>query len=477
MLHIALFFPACHQVPSCFSQLSSQPVIASTWVAPLVIRLTSEELQTFFRQSYTDYPRETAAMSTMPTLPFVVLQTHKPSSTTDIIAAAAAAAATAGTAAAAVSNAATTGLSSSSVSSLKPPRSPTSPAPASRTGSGSGATGALPSSPGGTRPNSSINHTHSLPGSSSTRARADSVAAAIMSSTIPPPPSSSSSPSLSGPAAAVGAIPSPSSNSSNSSSAPSSLQVRTLHPQVHYIFENDPLETEILESVPKSRSITLDFDPRTGSIRNVESFLTDLQVMEVKLVPFQATLPALSTSSSSTSLNSMMGGIHNSTSTNTVSGESQQQPQQQPQQQHRSTTTPTLGRTNSSGASSIHSSMTTSATKMTRRPSERSLGNHAGTGGEGEDKTQAEVAAGGGAGKDWTLVINAVEVDGKDPDSESEMLEQSMLSSFDTDMGSEDSLVYSDALLKSFQTRSMLVRKVIDYTTSTSSAASASTQQ
>ncbi|KAF9976220.1 hypothetical protein BGZ75_000287 [Mortierella antarctica] len=413
-------------------------------------------------------------MSTMPTLPFVVLQTHKPSSTTEIIAAAAAAAATAGTAAAAVSNTATTGLSSSSVSSLKPPRSPTSPAPASRTGSGSGATGPVPSSPGGTRPNSSVNHTHSLPGSSSTRARADSVAAAMMSSTIPPPPPSSSSSSLSGPAAAtaVRAISSPSSNSS--SSAPSTLQVRTLHPQVHYIFENDPLETEILESVPKSRSITLDFDPRTGSIRNVESFLTDLQVMEVKLVPFQATLPALSTSSSSTSLNSIMGGIHNSTSTNTVGGESQQQQQQQ---QHRSTTAPTLGRTNSSGASSIHSSMTTSATKMTRRPSERSLGNHAGTGGEGEDKTQAGVAAGGGAGKDWTLVINAVEVDGKDPDSESEMLEQSMLSSFDTDMGSEDSLVYSDALLKSFQTRSMLVRKVIDYTTSTSSAASASTPQ
>ncbi|KAF9958829.1 hypothetical protein BGZ72_010811 [Mortierella alpina] len=114
--------------------------------------------------------------------------------------------------------------------------------------------------------------------------------------------------------------------------------------------------------------------------------------------------------------------------------------------------------------------MTTSATKMTRRPSERSLGNHAGTGGEGDDKVQAGVV--GGAGKDWTLVINAVEVDGKELDSESELLEQSMLSSFDTDMGTEDSLAYSDALLKSFQTRNMLVRKVIDYTTSTSFAGS-----
>ncbi|KAF9561639.1 hypothetical protein EC968_005650 [Mortierella alpina] len=119
--------------------------------------------------------------------------------------------------------------------------------------------------------------------------------------------------------------------------------------------------------------------------------------------------------------------------------------------------------------------MTTSATKMTRRPSEKSLGNHTG-GGESDDKTQAGVAGGGGSGggtgKDWTLVINAVEVDGKDLDSESEMLEQSVLSSFETDMGSEDPLAYSDALLKSFQTRNMLVRKVIDYTASTSSSTS-----
>lgn len=33
------------------------------------------------------------------------------------------------------------------------------------------------------------------------------------------------------------------------------------------------------------------------------------------------------------------------------------------------------------------------------------------------------------------------------------MLEQSMLSSFDTDLGPEESLAYSDALLKTFQTR------------------------
>ncbi|CAO3573168.1 unnamed protein product [Mortierella alpina] len=413
-------------------------------------------------------------MSAMPTLPFVVLQTHKPSSTAEIIATAAALAA-APAAAPATASAATTGLSSSSVSSLKPPRSPTSPAPASRAAPGSGGPGLLPSSPGGTRPSSSINHTHSLPGSSSTRARADNVAAA-MPSTIPP--------SSSGPGPSVGgATSSPvgSNNSgggggggNNSSNAASTIQVRTLHPQVHYIFENDPLENEILESVPKSRSITLDFDPRTGTIRNVESFLTHLQVMDVKFVPFQATLPSLSTSSSSTSLNSMVSGIHSQH--HTAGGESQQQQQQQ-QQQHRNTTAPTLGRTNSSGASSINSSMTKSATKMTRRPSERSLGNPAGTGGEVEDKAQAGIAGGGGAGKDWTLVINAVEVDGKDLDSESEMLEQSMLSSFDTDMGSEDPLAYSDALLKSFQTRNMLVRKVIDYTTSTSSAGAATTPQ
>ncbi|KAF9290934.1 hypothetical protein BGZ68_005674 [Mortierella alpina] len=399
----------------------------------------------------------------MPTLPFVVLQTHKPSSTAEIIAATAtaAAAATAASTATAAPGAATTGLSSSSVSSLKPPRSPTSPAPTSKAGSGSGATGLLPVSPGGTRPNSSVNHTHSLPGSSSTRARADSAATAMVSSTLPTP---SSGPALGG---ATSSPPAGGNSSSSNSSGPSTLQIRTLHPQVHYIFENDPLETEILESVPKSQSITLDFDPRTGTIKNVESFLTHLQVMDVKLVPFQATLPALSTSSSATSLNSMMGGV-NHNSVNVAGGDSQQQP-------HRSATAPTLGRTNSSGASSINSSMTTSATKMTRRPSERSLGNHTGTGGEGDDKTQAAAAGGGGgggAGKDWTLVINAVEVDGKDLDSESEMLEQSMLSSFDTDLGPEESLAYSDALLKTFQTRNMLVRKVIDYTTSTSSAAS-----
>ncbi|KAF9968606.1 hypothetical protein BGZ70_001736 [Mortierella alpina] len=237
-----------------------------------------------------------------------------------------------------------------------------------------------------------------------------------MTSTIPPPSSGPGpGPSMGGATSSpAGSNSSGSGGSNNSSSAPSTLQVRTLHPQVHYIFENDPLESDILESVPKSRSITLDFDPRTGTIGNVESFLTHLQVMDVKLVPFQATLPSLSTSSSSTSLNSMMR-------------------------------------------------------------------HHAGTGGEGEDKAQAGMAGGGGGGggvgKDWTLVINAVEVDGKDLDSESEMLEQSMLSSFDTDMGSEDPLVYSDALLKSFQTRNMLVRKVIDYTTSSSSAGAATTPQ
>ncbi|KAG0340443.1 hypothetical protein BG004_006406, partial [Podila humilis] len=73
-----------------------------------------------------------------------------------------------------------------------------------------------------------------------------------------------------------------------------SVRSRIVHPQIHYIFENDPLETELLESVPKSRCITLDLDPKTGVVSNVESFLTGLQVMDVKLVSTLSSAPSTS---------------------------------------------------------------------------------------------------------------------------------------------------------------------------------------
>lgn len=76
--------------------------------------------------------------------------------------------------------------------------------------------------------------------------------------------------------------------------------IRTIHPKIHYIFDNDPLEAEILEKVPKSRCITLDLDPKSGVVTNVESFLTGLQVMDVKLV--SSSSAALSTSTPSSAV-------------------------------------------------------------------------------------------------------------------------------------------------------------------------------
>lgn len=77
------------------------------------------------------------------------------------------------------------------------------------------------------------------------------------------------------------------------------VHTRTIHPMIHYIFDNDPLEAAILENVPKSRCITLDLDPKSGMVTNVESFLTELQVMEVKLV---STSSAVSTSTPSSDI-------------------------------------------------------------------------------------------------------------------------------------------------------------------------------
>ncbi|KAF8940032.1 hypothetical protein BGZ58_007962 [Dissophora ornata] len=202
--------------------------------------------------------------------------------------------------------------------------------------------------------------------------------------------------------------------SSPGPSIPSVIQTRTLHPQVHYIFENDPLEHDILESIPKSRCITLDLDPRSGSIKNVESFLTDLQVMDVKLVLFQAALTTSSTSSSLNSLAANMTMNNNNNVSNSV--------QQQGNDGHGgggSNHTTAMGKVTSPGASSLQFSATISTTRMTRHPSERSLVSQIGEGdsqsiksAKSEDKVPTPTNSTGA--KDWTLVIETVEVDERD---------------------------------------------------------------
>ncbi|KAF9398714.1 hypothetical protein BGX21_007378 [Mortierella sp. AD011] len=238
-------------------------------------------------------------------------------------------------------------------------------------------------------------------------------------------------------------------------------KTRTIHPQVHYIFEDDPLESEILESIPKSRYITLDLDPRTGTIKNVESFLTNLQVMDVKLMPFQS---ALTTSSSTSSLNPFTVNVSGSGNINGV------QTNDSDSSGSAGNLNPAFGKAGSSGPSSLQSSMTVSASKMGGRLSERGLANQPGAGGESVKNDERTSATANTAGsKDWTLVIDAVEVEEKDQDSDSELLDQSMISSLDTDALPNDYLSHCDALLKSFTTRNLLVQKVIDYTGANSS--------
>ncbi|KAI7819184.1 hypothetical protein BC939DRAFT_461019 [Gamsiella multidivaricata] len=253
--------------------------------------------------------------------------------------------------------------------------------------------------------------------------------------------------------------------SSSSSTATSTIQTRTLHPQVHYIFENDPLETEILESIPKSRCITLDLDPRSGSIKNVESFLMDLQVMDVKLVPFQAalatttisttTIATTSTttaSSSSSSLNSPNTTLTTNNNNNNNNALIQQLTKNDGQSNPTPLGRPGHHRTDSSGASSLQSSSIVT--------------NPISTPGTGPGTVLGA--------KDWTLVIEAVEVDERDQDSDSELLDQSTVSSLDTDIMPDDYLSHCDALLKSFSARNFLIHKVIDYAATTSSSVTAS---
>ncbi|KAI1319206.1 hypothetical protein EDD11_004600 [Mortierella claussenii] len=392
-------------------------------------------------------------MAAVPTLPFVLLKVHKPSSTSEILAADAAAAAAA---ASSSSTPATTGAPRSSTSYLShSPRPKTHPADVE-------AAPLSPASGGGTGALLSLDTSRTTSG---------------VSQTFPPLGATSATTAPVAPQ-----LPS------------SSIQSRTIHPQVHYIFENDPLESEILESIPKSRCITLDLDPKTGTIKNVESFLTSLQVMDVKLEPFQITpgdgssgggggggvsnkpTATVMSSFSSASTHSLgrnaVGGSNNSLN-NTSRIAVQAMDAGRVVDNSSVPALVALRRTHSSGASSVQSSMTISATRMARQPSDKSLVNHA-------SGTAAAAAAAAAAtadndsnhtdgtnsvgAKDWTLVIEAVEADDKDFESDSELLEQSMISSLDTDMMPDDYLSHCDALLKSFSARNHLVSKVIDYT-------------
>ncbi|OAQ36613.1 hypothetical protein K457DRAFT_131812 [Linnemannia elongata AG-77] len=291
------------------------------------------------------------------------------------------------------------------------------------------------------------------------------------------------------------------------------VQTRTLHPQVHYIFENDPLETEILESIPKSQCITMDFDPRSGVIKNVESYLTQLQVMDVRLVqsfgqevqqgqvqgvtlggsssslspPFAsatgtgvgtgggAGTEAVSSSSSASSLKATTttsgggGGRGPADDNRTHSITSPPQPNPSTSSPSSSSSgAPTSGGTLLARTNSLSSSTLQSSFKTSRRSPDK------GTRGDtsvSDDKSSssATTTATTMATKDWTLVIDAVELDRRDQESDSQLLEQSMVSSLDTDSIPEDYILHCDALMKSFSARNLLLRKVIDYANTTTS--------
>ncbi|KAF9181210.1 hypothetical protein BGZ51_000587 [Haplosporangium sp. Z 767] len=356
-------------------------------------------------------------MATAPTLPLVVLKAHKPISANDIISAG-------------------VGQSSSS-SSLSPPR----PTPLDFS-----LTSAPPSSTAAGATTASNTSRSQLPGTTTNNAPAQQA---------PRPSTLSRNNSTTATATAT----------TTTSAKPlesTAIQVRTLHPQVHYIFEDDPLEAEILGSIPRSRCITLDLDPRSGTVKNVESFVNHLQIMDVKLVPFQPAPPG--SPSSSLSVNSFAG--NNNSNDGQVGSTT-------------TTTRPTVARTASSGSSSIHSVMSTSM-KLKRQLSENKPGNSADVGGsgsggginseiEGQDLRKTHASSTVTAAKDWTLVIEAVESDENQQQSDSALLEQSMVSSLDTEMTLENYLLRSEALLKSFCARNSLVQRVLEYSSKTDS--------
>ncbi|KAG0043695.1 hypothetical protein BGZ83_011127 [Gryganskiella cystojenkinii] len=265
-------------------------------------------------------------------------------------------------------------------------------------------------------------------------------------------------------------------------------QTRTLTSHVHYLFENDPLEAEILESIPKSRCITLDLDPQSGMISHVESYMPELQVMDVHWEslsflpssgPGQTELtPSQKRPSSSLSSSSSSASVSASLPATAVAASN----------------------SGSLTRSSTSSSVVMNSSSLPRRPSERNLRGQQQQQ-PGEDKVNSLVTprspsapvlssvsptvegeataittSGGGAvagHKDLTLVIEVVEMDESDQQhsysDSSELLDASMISSLGTDSIPEDYLSHCDALLKSFSSRNTLVKKVIDYTASHSS--------
>ncbi|KAF8943966.1 hypothetical protein BGZ47_004809 [Haplosporangium gracile] len=230
-----------------------------------------------------------------------------------------------------------------------------------------------------------------------------------------------------------------------------SVQTRILHPQVHYIFENDPLETEILESIPKSQCITMDFDPRSGVIKNVESYLTQLQVIDVRLVQSfgqdgqgalggsSSSLSPPSASASGTGTGTGVGGtragagaVSSSSSasslkatTTAITGAGGGGTTDE--SQTHSVTAPPQPSTSSLSSSSLgapggtllarNNSLISSTLQSSFRTSRRSTDKGArGDVSVGDDKSSSFSAATTAtmASKDWTLVIDAVELDRRD---------------------------------------------------------------
>ncbi|KAK3838294.1 MAG: hypothetical protein JOS17DRAFT_729585 [Linnemannia elongata] len=463
----------------------------------------------------------------VPTLPFVVLQAYKPSAPHDILAATTAITrppASAVPATGGIGNgggghnatAATTMTRSSSSVSLHPPRSVSSDISHLRNPSSSAGTTGGGGGGGGGSAGAGI----SVSGTSLPAGGRLMSVGMLRSSTAPVPQHHSAATTATTPTTATTATAT--STSSGLPSAPTDLsfptntfipatvQARTLHPQVHYIFENDPLETEILESVPKSQCITMDFDPRSGVIKNVESYLTQLQVMDVRLVqsfglegqqgqvqggtlggsssslspPFApASGPgtgtgsgtgagAVSSSSSASSLKATPtasgggGGLADDNRPHSITSPPQQHPSASSPSSS-SSGAPTVGGTLLARNNSLNSSTLQSSFKTSRRSTDK--GNR-GDASVSDDKSSSSVTtttATTMATKDWTLVIDAVELDRKDQESDSQLLEQSMVSSLDTDSIPEDYLLHCEALMKSFSARNTLLRKVIDYANTT----------
>ncbi|KAF9924719.1 hypothetical protein FBU30_005358 [Linnemannia zychae] len=431
--------------------------------------------------------------STAPTLPFVVVQAYKPSVSQETIAATATATATnnisnppstatiTATAIRGGPNTATMIRSSSSAGLQHPPRSVSSDISHLRgissagagAGTGMGVEQGILGSSGG-----SGGHPHSVGMlRSATAPVADhhhhNLFTAVSSTAAPT--STTATLGMSVPAESL-----PLTNASLQSSA---IQARILHPQVHYIFENDPLEAEILDSIPKSQSIFMDFDPRSGGIKNVESYLTHLQVMDIRLVQSygQSQQQGVMVKGGGGSTTSLSSSASNNNALTTSSPTGAGEFGSNSTVDKGASQAPSAAVSQPSPSSFLTSSTLQSSFRTSRRSTEKCLDDRgasvlpstassASTSGPAANTaTTTPAAIVRSASKDLTLVIDAVELDQRDQESDSQLLEQSMVSSLDTDLIPENYLVHCEALLKSFSARNVLLRKVIDYAHSTTS--------